>query len=142
MTSVSPVPIAPEPDWSDDDRGAQLRAVLREEFLDAAGWDPGGEVFAPPRDHPLLGLRKCVVVDCTAGVRTPNADLCKVCVERFKGSGLTLEEFVVRPCGKKTFGQKLCSVTDCGRVAAFTCGLCMTRGAPGGGFGANLLPVA
>jgi integrase len=127
LTSVSPLRLVPEPPLRDADRGAQLRSMLREEFLTSAGWDPIGEVFAPPRDHPLLGLRKCVVVDCTAGVRTPNTDLCKVCIERFKDSGLTLDEFAAQPCGKRVFGQMICNVAECGRVATWVCGLCVTH---------------
>jgi integrase len=127
MTQMSPLLLAPEPDRTATERVALLRAMLREEFLASAGWDPGGQVFAPPREHPLLGLRKCVVVDCTAGVRTPNVDLCKVCIERFKVSGLALEEFAQRPCGKTVFGQKPCRVAECERISGSTCGLCTTH---------------
>lgn len=126
MTQISPLRHAPEPSWTRTERTDALRAALREEFLTSAGWDPHGEVFAPQRDHPLLGLRKCVVVDCTAGVRTANADLCKVCIERLKVSGLAMEEFAQRPCGKKAFGQKPCRVSECERISGFTCGLCAT----------------
>lgn len=127
MTQISPLRHAPEPSRTRTERTDALRAALREEFLTSAGWDPNGEVFAPQRDHPLLGLRKCVVVDCTAGVRTPNVYLCKVCIERFKVSGLAMEEFAQRPCRKKAFGQKPCRVGECERISGFTCGLCATH---------------
>ncbi|MDD4865612.1 MAG: site-specific integrase [Mycobacterium sp.] len=127
MTTSAPLRLLPDPGSADPTRIDALRAALREDFLDAAGWDPVAEVFAPRRDHPLLGLRKCVVVDCTAGVRTPGVDLCSVCIERFKQSAVSLEEFAQIPCNKKVFGQHLCRVADCGRMSAFTCGLCATH---------------
>jgi integrase len=127
MTQVSPLRVVPEPIRTDTERIAALRAALREEFLTSAGWDPAGQLFAPQRDHPLLGLRKCVVIDCTAGVRTPNTDLCKVCIERFKCSGLTMADFAQIPCGKKVFGQKPCRVGECGRISGSACGLCETH---------------
>ncbi|MET8876492.1 site-specific integrase [Nocardia sp. NPDC004604] len=127
MTVVAPLRVVPEPDRADAERTDLLRSLLHEDFVSATGWDPDEQVFAPARDHPLLGLRKCVVVDCQAGVRTPNTDLCKVCVERFKSSGLTLVEFAARPCGKKVFGQRVCPVEGCERLAKFACGLCPTH---------------
>lgn len=57
MTQISPLRHAPEPARTRTERTDALRAALREEFLTSAGWDPNGEVFAPQRDHPLLGLR-------------------------------------------------------------------------------------
>jgi integrase len=100
-----------------------VRALLRPEFL-AEVWQPDGEVFAPPRDHPLLGLRKCAVGDCEAGVRTPNTDLCKVCIVNFNASGLTMDQFTAVPCGKVSKGQKNCGVPRCQRPARFRAGLC------------------
>lgn len=72
--------VAAEPATSDGDRAERVRALLRPGFL-AEVWRADGQVFAPPREHPLLGLRKCAAIDCEAGVRTPNTDLCKLCVE-------------------------------------------------------------
>jgi len=97
------------------DRIARLRALLRPEFLADAGWDAENGVFAPPRTHPLLGLRKCAVADCEAGVRTSSADLCRVCTGRFKASGLTMEEFTAAPCGKIGRGEQLCRIPGCQR---------------------------
>jgi integrase len=127
MTALAPLRLLPDPAPADPARIFALRATLRDDFLDSAGWDPGAEVFAPRRDHPLLGLRKCVVIDCTAGVRTPNVDLCAVCIERFKHSTLALDQFAQVPCNKKVFGQHPCRVTECGRMSGFACGLCATH---------------
>jgi hypothetical protein len=127
MTTRAPLRVVPDPAAADPARIAALRTAMRKDFLDSAGWDPGAAVFAPHRDHPLLGLRKCVVIDCTAGVRTPNTDRCKVCIERFKQSGVNLDQFAQIPCNKRVFGQKTCRVNECDRVSAFTCGLCATH---------------
>src|SRR5712691_7023727 len=104
------------PVTSDADRLERVRALLRPEFL-AEVWDADGQVFAPPREHPLLGLRKCAVIDCEAGVRTPNTDLCKLCVEKFKASGLAMGEFTAIPANKISKGEQLCRVPGCPRPA-------------------------
>lgn len=128
MTSTAPLlRLVPQPDTTSTERIALLHAMLRDEFLSAAGWDPDHQVFAPQRDHPLLGLRKCLVVDCISGVRTSYTDLCRVCFKQFKVSGLTLEQFAQRPSGKRVLGEKPCRVAVCGRTSMFRCGLCNTH---------------
>ena len=77
----------------DGDLAERLRGVLRPAFLAESGWDGEALVLAPPRDHPLLGLRECAVSRCRAGVASQYADLCRVCTVRFKASGLTLAQF-------------------------------------------------
>jgi hypothetical protein len=96
------------------DRLERVRALLRPGFL-AEVWDAGGQVFAPPRTHPLLGLRRCAVVDCEAGVRTPNVDLCAWCIPRFQASGLTVEQFAAIPANKISRGEQFCRVLGCPR---------------------------
>jgi integrase len=105
---------AAEPATSGGDRLERVRALLRPEFL-AEVWQPAGQVFAPPREHRLLGLRKCAVIDCEAGVRTPNTDLCTLCVEKFKASGLPMERFTAIPANKISKGEQLCRVPGCPR---------------------------
>jgi len=105
---------AAEPTAPGMDRLERVRALLRPEFL-AEVWQADGQVFAPPRDHPLLGLRKCAVIDCEAGVRTPNTDLCKLCVEKFKASGLPMAQFTAIPANKISKGEQLCRVPGCPR---------------------------
>jgi hypothetical protein len=121
-----------------ESRAGRVRALLRPEFL-AAVWQADGEVFAPPRDHPLLGLRKCAVADCEAGVRTPNTDLCKVCVVKFNAGGLPMDQFTAVPCGKVRKGEKDCGVPRCPRPARFRVGLCYGHYAQWRG---DRLPVA
>src|SRR5258708_37485016 len=93
--------LAAAPATSGGDRAERVRALLRPGFL-AEVWQADGQVFAPPREHPLLGLRKCAVIDCGAGVRKPNTDLCKLCVEKFKASGLPMTKFTAIPANKIT----------------------------------------
>jgi integrase len=108
--------VAAAPATSGGDRVERVRALLRPGFL-AEVWQADGQVFAPPREHPLLGLRKCAVIDCEAGVRTPNTDLCKLCVEKFKASGLAMGEFTAIPANKISKGEQLCRVPGCPRPA-------------------------
>lgn len=116
---------APEPD--DRGRADQLRSMLRDDFLSAIEWDDIEQAYKPARDHPQLGLRKCAVLDCNAGVRTPNTELCKVCIIRFNAEDIALGDFIKRPCGKQQFGQKMCIAMDCDRAASFACSLCRTH---------------
>jgi integrase len=102
------------PATSGRDRVERVRALLRPEFL-AEVWQADGQVFAPPREHPLLGLRKCAVVDCEAGARTPNTDLCTLCVEKFGAGGLPMERFTAIPANKISKGEQLCRVPGCPR---------------------------
>jgi integrase len=103
----------------------RLRQVLRPQFLAEAGWDPVGQVLAPPREHPLLGLPSCAVIDCEAGIRTRGAVLCTLCDTQFRQAGVPLEAFVAIPSGKLTrLGEKLCRVAGCQRPTHSGSGLC------------------
>lgn len=109
----------------DAKRLTALRAALRPDFLAEAGWNPAAEVLAPPRTHKQLGLRKCVVLDCEAGVRSHRSQgLCQSCVPRFTASGLALEEFVSLPSGKSRKGERWCRVTRCERISVLRSRLC------------------
>jgi hypothetical protein len=89
----------------------------------AVGADAETQVLALPREHPLLGLRKCAVVDCQAGVRTPNTDLRKLCVERFKVSGIPIETFTAAQCGKSAKGEQWCRIraVSGSRICGYGC---------------------
>ena len=126
MTAMAARPLAlarSEPTRPGDDRLERVRTLLRPEFL-AEVWDVAGEVFAPPREHPLLGLRKCAVVGCEAGVRTPNTDLCKLCIEKYKASGLPMDQFTAIPANKTGKGEQPCRVPGCPRPAPLRVRLC------------------
>jgi integrase len=106
---------------------AAMRALLRPQFLAEAGWDPDDQVLAPPRDHPLLGLRKCVVVDCHAGVRGPAVQLCKTCEERHNRLGKPpIDDFAATVSGKHNAGERRC-VVGCTRPARVREGLCTSH---------------
>jgi integrase len=104
----------------------RLREVLRRQFLAEAGWDPIRRLLAPPRDHPLLGLRECAVADCQAGVRQRGTVLCRICNRRFQRAGVPLEGFVALPSGKinRSLGETLCRVTGCQRPTGGSAMLC------------------
>jgi len=108
------------------DRLEQVRALLRPDFV-AEVWDADGQVFAPPRTHSLLGLRKCAVVDCEAGVRTPNVDLCAWCIPRFQASGLTVEQFAGIPANKLSRGEQFCRVPGCPRPSNMRIRFCFVH---------------
>ncbi len=114
LAAARPLPVAAEPAASGGDRLERVRTLLRPEFL-AEVWQADGQVFAPPREHPLLGLRKCAVAGCEAGVRTPGTDLCKLCIERFKVSGLPVDQFTAIPANKISKGEQFCRVPGCPR---------------------------
>jgi hypothetical protein len=122
------------PGWADERPGPvpddpeleRLRQVLRPRFLAEAGWDPVRRLLAPPRDHPLLGLRECAVADCQAGVRERGTVLCKTCNRRFHRADVPLEAFVALPSGKtnKSLGETLCRVAGCQRPTGGSSRLC------------------
>ena len=117
---------AAEPAAPGRDRLERVRALLRPEFL-AEVWQADGQVFAPPREHPLLGLRKCAVIDCEAGVRTPNTDLCKLCIENFKASGLPMSQFTAIPTNKISKGEQFCRVLKCPRPSHLRVRFCQVH---------------
>jgi hypothetical protein len=122
--AARPLALVPgEPARPVGDRLERVRVLLRPEFL-AEVWDADGQVFAPPREHPLLGLRKCAVIDCEAGVRTPNADLCKLRVDKFKISGLPMDQFTAIPANKINKGEQFCRVPRCPRPSHLRVRLC------------------
>ncbi|MEY9861008.1 hypothetical protein ABH935_006646 [Catenulispora sp. GAS73] len=104
-----------------------LRSTLRAGFLAEAGWNEADQVMAPPRDHRLLGLRECAVVNCTAGIRKGAAVLCRPCQSRYVGSGLGLEEFAAVPADKSSRGHKMCRVPNCERAAVRREGWCRSH---------------
>ncbi len=113
----------------DGDASAALDAVLQSAFLTRVGWDPQRQVLAPGRGDPLLGLRKCAVVDCEAGIRRSWAQLCSGCDCRFKAAGRPYEEFVATPSGKANWNERICRVTGCPRPTRARDRLCRSHSA-------------
>ena len=54
-----------------DEQAARLGRVIDPRFLAECGWDPAGQVLAPPSDHPQLGwsepVRPVCAVACAVG---------------------------------------------------------------------------
>lgn len=99
--------------------------MLRPEFLEEAGWDSEQRFLAPPREHPLLGLRKCIVVDCLAGVFNLRVDFCLTCHRRYNDQGCPpLEEFAATVSGKRNVGEQVCAAPGCERPKHYREGLC------------------
>jgi integrase len=70
----------------------RLFQVLDVPLLVSVGWDPVAEVFAPDRDHPLLGYRVCPVAGCGLEAWHPDG-LCSTCRARFAAAGGDLAAF-------------------------------------------------
>jgi integrase len=107
----------------------RLWALLDQRFLAGAGWDPAGEVLAPPADHPQLGYHPCAVKGCTSAAIS-GGGLCQACARFHHGSGLALEEFLAAgPQRCRVRGQEgPCQVPGCERPARTSrSGLCTTH---------------
>ncbi|MEV6598821.1 site-specific integrase [Actinoplanes sp. NPDC051346] len=109
------------------DEVARLRSLLRAPFLLEAGWDPQTGVLAPPRQHRLLGLAQCQVVDCAGAVHQPNGALCRVCLDRYRDAGRPeLSQFTATVSGKRNEAERPCRV-GCQRPARTREHLCNTH---------------
>lgn len=127
--SATPLAALRRPTSAPDEVEARLRAVLRPQFLTDAGWDPTTQVLSPPRGHRLLGLQKCAVLDCTAGVRSPHVVLCQTCEQRFNrlGSEADLQTYCQTRSGKRNKGELFCKVPGCSRPTHVKDGVCSTH---------------
>lgn len=111
-----------------DDGLQQLRSLIRPDFLEETGWNPEKQFLAPPREHPLLGTRTCLVVDCLASVRGPQVDLCISCERRHNGQGKPpIEEFASIATGKSNKGERICVAPACERPNNSREGLCLAH---------------
>jgi integrase len=125
---TAPLAAAPRPAArpAGDDLAA-LRAALRPDFLDRAGWEPAVMTLTPARADPLLGLRACAVAGCGATAVRISADLCQSCHARWKDSDLEWEEFLARPRVRRPRGDRPCRVPRCPRPGGSADGLCRTH---------------
>ena len=70
-------------------------------LLISSGWDPATQVFAPDREHPLLGYRVCRVVGCALEAWDPGG-VCGGCRARFAAAaGDDLDAFCARGVARK-----------------------------------------
>jgi integrase len=122
LAAVRPRPASPP-----GDDLAVLRAALRPDFLDRAGWEPAAMTLTPERADPLLGLKECAVAGCGATAARVSADLCQICLARWKDSDLGWEEFLARPRARRPRGDRPCQVPGCPRPGGSADGLCRTH---------------
>ena len=107
----------------DDQRAARLWDALDEDFLAVMGWDPVRHVVSFPREHPLLGWRKCSVSGCEKATRGANG-ICAACDLRWKNAGdISLADFIAIPKPvQRCVGVAPCAVGRCERPAKTTVG--------------------
>lgn len=106
-----------------------IQAAIRPGFLVECGWDAVSGVLSPPRDHPLLGLRKCARQGCLAGVRSHHVELCKTCEAKHRSSDMSLAEFMLDTSAtrRSNRGERLCIVPRCERPSHTYETLCSTH---------------
>ena len=101
---------------SSEDELTRVRRAVDLPRLIAAGYDPGGQVFRPPPEHPVFGYELCPVAECEAA-RGWDV-VCRACRTRFERFDGALEEFVAIP---RVF-------THDGRAAQRLCLVCRAPG--------------
>ena len=117
----------PGPGAAPRDELAVLRGSLRPDFLVRSGWNPRTQILTPVRGDPLLSLKECAVADCAASTVHKGADLCVTCRTRWKVSELAWDDFLARPGGGRSRGDRLCRVTGCPRPGESDERLCATH---------------
>ena len=120
--AVTPRPASPPRDDLE-----VLRAALRPDFLARAGWEPAAMTLTPARTDPLLGLKECAVAGCGASAASVTADLCEICLARWKDTDLGWEEFLARPRVRRPRGDRPCQVPGCPRPGGSADRLCRTH---------------
>ena len=78
----------------------RLSRVLDYPLLIGWGYDPATRIFAPDRDHPLLGYPVCRVGGCGYEAWQPDG-LCGGCRVRFAAAGGDLDAFAARGVARK-----------------------------------------
>lgn len=120
---ATPLPLAQE---LQDLRTSEIIAALDAGFLGLLSWDWEMRVVRYPKSHPVLGMPDCQISGCVTGT-VLSEPVCVGCMNRWKKSGLSLEDFIARGrTGQfRSLGQKSCEVPGCERpcrsVAARIC---------------------
>ncbi len=119
-------------------QAALLAGLIDPAFLAEAGWDPRGQVLAPPPGHRLLGrpdhaatagapadtpvagearppAAACLVPGCPRAAGARDGQLCRS-HRHFQGHlGVPLDEFIADPRARALPGCGTCQVTACAR---------------------------
>ncbi|KOV27304.1 hypothetical protein ADK90_02250 [Streptomyces sp. XY413] len=95
------------------------------------GWDWDRRVITWPREHPVIGLPDCPAPGCPLAITVATRPMCGGCMERWRGSHLPLEKFVLVPKAmSRGVGQGPCAVRRCERPRDTVAGrLCQARDA-------------
>lgn len=107
------------------EQAARLAVLVDPQFLAECGWDPTGQVLAPPPDHPRLGWTPpvdgaraaggvgCVVPGCA---RPPGSHgLCRAHRSRQVVRGMSVPEFAADPARRALARFGPCLVAACPR---------------------------
>ena len=109
-----------------DAQAVRLAVLVDPRFLAECGWDPAGQVLAPPPDHPQLGwtppvgparaaasVTSCVVPGCS---RPPGSHgLCRAHRSRQMLRGVSVDEFAADPARRALARFGPCLVAACPR---------------------------
>lgn len=108
-----------------DEQAARLAVLIDPRFLAECGWDPVGQILAPPPDHPRLGwtppvgpARAAGVVGCVVPgcARPPGSHgLCRAHRSRQVLRGMSVPEFAADPARRALARFGPCLVPACPR---------------------------
>jgi integrase len=110
-----------------DEQAARLARLIDPAFLAEAGWDPVGQVLAPPHGHPQLGWRPrrdstgmpagawCAVRQCRRPAGATTEGLCAAHRRAQRRRGVPAAQFVADPARRALPSWGSCQVTACPR---------------------------
>ncbi|MFI1702709.1 tyrosine-type recombinase/integrase [Streptomyces bobili] len=111
MIAIHAVPASPP-----DEAGDGLREAISQDFLDLLRWDPEVCLLHIPRGNPQFGGPDCRVEGCDKMIHSSQQNLCAGCLNRWKGSGQSVEEFTaVTKRRWRGIGEVGCEVPQCAR---------------------------
>ncbi|MER0484616.1 hypothetical protein ABR737_40895 [Streptomyces sp. Edi2] len=127
LTTAQAVPQPAGP--ASEGRREEILAALDGDFLALLGWDWERRVITFPRQHPVIGVPDCPVPDCPSTITVLTRSMCGGCMERWRGSELTSEEFLLVPkLTSRGVVQEPCAVAGCERPRdTVACQLCNTH---------------
>ncbi|WP_199840247.1 hypothetical protein [Streptomyces viridochromogenes] len=129
MTATSAAALSRSEAPAEGERLEEILSALDNDFLALLGWDWERRVITWPRQHPVIGLPDCPVPGCPLAITVLTRPMCAGCIERWRRTGLLLEEFLLVP--KETsrgVGQGPCRVGSCERPRVTVAGqLCLAH---------------
>lgn len=102
---------------TDSAPAARLWSLLQVDFLDELGWDDQQRLARPSPDHPLLGYKVCLAVNCESPAWEGTPALCWSCRARWRRQQKPLEVFLAGPGRLYGIGNMPpCQVAGCQRI--------------------------